>query len=90
MRKLKEGFLEKSWMGKRGESKGADEKFSAFCLQLQQAKKWSGQKMGKHDGSEERNRVNRHFAGRLIVRPNLTLIHGSTIVRWKSSEGLLR
>lgn len=90
LRKLKEGFLEKNWMGKRGESKGADEKFSTFCLQLQQAKKWSRQKMGKHKGSEERNRVNRHFAGRPIVRLNLTLIHGSTIVRWKSSEGLLR
>lgn len=88
--KAKRGVPWKELDGQKGGIQRSWWKIQGFMSKLQQAKKWSGQKMGKHEGWEERNRVNRHFAGRPIVRLNLTLIHGSTIVRWKSSEGLLR
>lgn len=72
----------------KGESKGADEIFSASCQKLLQAKKQDGEEMmGKQVERKETERGDTLQVG-TVVRLNLALIQDSTKAQGK--EGLHR
>lgn len=74
----------------KGESKEADEIFSASCQKLLQAKKWSdGETTGKQL-ERKGNRARTHSALDSIVRLDLALIQNRAEVSSESQRGLYR